>query len=219
MTGLPGFHELREELLERVWTSAESGDTTLSRISELNGDARCRIDALVAEGLLRRDGEKLTLTEPGARIGRHVVRANRLAARLLHDVLELPSENVEALACRLEHAINEQLADSLCTLLGHPPTSPDGRPIPPGACCESSRRQIEAVICELSALPLGTAGRVTFIRSRFQERIDQLSNFGLVPGTDVRLTQKLPSIIIEVGHTVLALDAAVACEIFVKPMS
>ena len=47
-------------------------------------------------------------------------------------------------------------------------------------------------------------------------RLSQLSHYGLVPGTPIRLCQKRPVPIVQVGHTDLALDEAVARQIFVR---
>jgi DtxR family transcriptional regulator, Mn-dependent transcriptional regulator len=48
-------------------------------------------------------------------------------------------------------------------------------------------------------------------------RAQQLSHYGLTPGISVTLTQKRPLPVIQVGRTDLALDAAVACQIYVSP--
>jgi DtxR family Mn-dependent transcriptional regulator len=118
----------------------------------------------------------------------------------------------------LEHAISPELADSLCTLLGHPPASPAGEPIPRGACCQVYKNGVQPVVRQLPELELGARGRITFIHPRFSQRLEQLSGFGLVPGTDIRLKQHHPSVVVDVGETTLALDTDVACDIFVKPI-
>ncbi|MBI4081816.1 MAG: ferrous iron transport protein A [Candidatus Lambdaproteobacteria bacterium] len=51
----------------------------------------------------------------------------------------------------------------------------------------------------------------------FAARMGQLSALGLVPGTTVRLRQRQPSVIVELGESTLALDSEVADDIFVKP--
>jgi DtxR family Mn-dependent transcriptional regulator len=218
--GVPGFHEPREEILEAVWTLSEQGGATVETILEI-GDAsetRAVIDELANEGLLTTDNGDVALTSEGETVARHVVRAHRLAARLLTDLLELPGASIESLACRLEHAISPELADSLCTLLGHPPTAPNGRPIPRGTCCQVTSSDVGALVLQLPQLDLGTRGRITFIHPRFAGRLEQLSSLGLVPGTDVHLRQQHPSVVVEVGETTLALDRDVARDIFVKPL-
>ena len=213
------FHDIREELLEQAWNLSEEGDTSLAALSQRVVDETCSdtIKDLCREGLLSVVDDSVCLTDRGREAARHVVRANRIAARLITDLLELPSELIEEHACRLEHAISPDLADSLCTILGHPPTAPDGRAIPRGRCCESLRDQISAVIRPLSDLDPGAKGRISYIHPRFVQRLDSLSALGIIPGTDIRLKQRHPSVVVEVGETTLALDRDVARDIFVKP--
>jgi DtxR family Mn-dependent transcriptional regulator len=220
MRGLPGFHDLREEILERIWLQSQNGETSLGPVQELGeaSDIEGQLRALEEDGLIRRSAGSASLTREGENLARHVVRAHRLAARLLTDLLELPPESIENLACRLEHAISPELADNLCTLLGHPPTAPGGEPVPPGECCKALKNGVTPAVRQLPELNLGSRGRITFIHPRFAQRLEQLSGLGLVPGTDVRLKQHRPSIVVEVGETTLALDTEVARDIFVKPI-
>ncbi|MCK5688233.1 FeoA domain-containing protein [Myxococcota bacterium] len=220
MTGMMGFHNMREEILESIWTLSEDGEATCKGVLEeiANGETQTEIDQLLKDGLISRENGKLSLTDKGKPIARHVVRAHRLAARLLSDLFEMDKELIEGLACQLEHAITPELADNFCTLLGHPPSGPNGCPIPPGDCCKKARSDVVAVIRKLPDMKLGHEGKITFIHPRFVERLDQLTSLGLVPGTIIRLKQHHPSVVIEVGETTLALDVEVANDIYVKPL-
>lgn len=217
-----GFHDLREEIMERVWNLQEDeGASAAALVHELDGiggpgQVMGEISRLVSEGLVRERDGRLGLTANGEEIARHVVRAHRLAARLLTDLLELPPSVIESHACRLEHAIAPELADSLCTLLGHPPTAPNGRPIPRGGCCTRMQRETGAAVFPLPSLPLGAPARIVFIHPRRSGRLDQLATLGLVPGTDIRLRQTRPALVVEVGETTLAMDAQVAEDVYVK---
>jgi len=222
------MHNVREEVLEHIWRLEEGGRTGNQPVTEgvlvesvaASGPqgAREELQRLEAEGLVRSSQGSLTLTEQGRVLARHVVRANRLAATLLTDLLELPGTLVETYACRLEHAINPLLADRLCTLLGHPPTAPDGNAIPPGACCQSARTELSPAVHALTGLDVGSEGRVTFIRSRAPERLNQLSALGLMPGMQVRLTQRHPTVVLQVAESTIALEHDVAHDIYVKPV-
>lgn len=214
-----GHHDPREEILEGVWILEEDGEPTLKALLKHmpepgTGEA---LERLVGEGLLEHDAERLRLTPTGKQAAMHVVRANRLAARLLSDILELSEAVIERHACRLEHAINEELADSLCTLLGHPPTDPMGRGIPQGDCCLASRQTAMPAIRPLATLQLGHSAKVAFIHHREPSHMEPLSSFGLVPGTTVRIQQRQP-LVIQVGESLLALDESIAQEIFVKSL-
>ncbi|MFN7972561.1 MAG: metal-dependent transcriptional regulator [Acidobacteriota bacterium] len=216
------FHDLREEVLERIWNVAESEPASAEAIVEQIGAIAARekvllqIEHLATDGLIARDHGRLTLTAAGRDTARHVVRAHRLAARFLTDVLEIPAGAIEGHACRLEHAIAPELADSLCTLLGHPPASPDGRPIPRGGCCSRMQREAAAAVFPLTSLPLGAPARIVYLHSSRPGRLDQLAVLGLVPGTGIRLRQTRPAVVLEVGETTVAMDEEVARDVYVK---
>ncbi|MBI3993987.1 MAG: metal-dependent transcriptional regulator [Candidatus Lambdaproteobacteria bacterium] len=214
-----GLHDLREEILEAVWMQDEGGPEAQTALCDRFEAAQVRTEfaRLTAEGLLRGEDRAHALTAGGRQRARHVVRANRLAARLLADVLELPPALIAGQACRLEHAIGPLLADTICTLLGHPPAAPDGRPIPPGDCCGAAHRVLAPAVVPLLELKLGATGRVTFIRPRVKESLEQLADLGLLPGAQVRLRQQRPSVVLDIGETTLALDKDVARDIYVKP--
>jgi DtxR family Mn-dependent transcriptional regulator len=216
---MEGLHDLREEILEIGWYLEEDGEEARQALHELaaDQDVRGEMAKMAAEGLVEPYETSLCLTAAGRALARHVVRAHRLAARFLTDILEVPASVIENQACRLEHAISSLVADSLCTLLGHPPLAPDGRPIPRGACCSALKPEVLPAIRPLAGLDLGAAGRVTFIHSPRRERLEQLSALGLIPGTQVRLRQRSPAVVVEIGESTLALDAEVAGDIFVKP--
>jgi len=50
--------------------------------------------------------------------------------------MHLPEAEVELAACRMEHIIDPEVTNSICTFLGHPRRCPHGRAIPYGDCCE-----------------------------------------------------------------------------------
>jgi Fe2+ transport system protein FeoA len=62
----------------------------------------------------------------------------------------------------------------------------------------------------------GERAEVLCLAGESPSRRNHLSVFGLVPGCEIRLLQRYPSFVIEVGETILALDAAVAGDIVVK---
>jgi DtxR family Mn-dependent transcriptional regulator len=57
---------------------------------------------------------------------------------------------------------------------------------------------------------------VVFLASRAEGRVARLLPFGLAPGSEVRLRQRTPAYVIELGETTLAMDASIAREVFVK---
>jgi len=145
-----------------------------------------------------------------------LLTTHRLAERLLRDLLDLGEGEAESQACEFEHILSAEATESVCTLLGHPPTCPHGKAIPPGDCCAGLQKTVRPLVTRLVTLPIGARARIVFVAPRFHDRMDRLAAFGVVPGGEVRLRQKAPSYVIEVGETTIALDSEIAAEIYVK---
>jgi len=173
------------------------------------------LDNAAHAGYVERTNELVALTAAGRRQARMVVRCARLAERLLVDVLHVRDELVEPSACRLEHILSEEVADSICTLLGHPKTCPHGHLIPPGECCDRASTEIHPIVKPLSSLRPGEEGTVAYVGSRFHSRLTRLGGLGLMPGQTVQVRQVRPSFVIAYGEMELALEKDVADEIYV----
>ncbi len=213
-----------EEILEHVWTEREDGRDAATGIlaasaSEHAPDARAQdLAELAGAGLVRLDGERVLLTPGGEVRARDVVRRHRLTERLFRDLLDLGERAMEAQACEFEHILSREATDSVCTLLGHPPTCPHGKAIPPGECCGAFQRTVRPLVTGLRSFELGAVGRIVFITPKFHDRMDRLAALGVIPGSTIRLHQRSPSYVIEIGETTIALDPEIAGEIFVKPV-
>jgi DtxR family Mn-dependent transcriptional regulator len=165
---------------------------------------------------VRREGAHLRLTAEGEQRARGVVRRHRLAERLLKDLLDLGEGAIESQACEFEHILSPEATDSVCTLLGHPPTCPHGEAIPAGPCCSATARTLRPVVTGLPHFEMGATGRIVFIAPKFHDRMDRLAALGVIPGSTVRLHQRSPSYVIELGETTIALDPEIAGEIYLK---
>ncbi|MBK9517280.1 MAG: metal-dependent transcriptional regulator [Anaeromyxobacter sp.] len=213
-----------EEFLETVLTEREQGRDDAASIlanaapAHAPGAAGADLTALAEAGLVRLEGDRVALTEAGEARARDVVRRHRLTERLFKDLLAVSETTMEAQACELEHILSPEATESVCTLLGHPPTCPHGRPIPPGACCGTARQDLRPLVTGLRHFTLGARGRIVFIAPKFHDRMDRLAALGVIPGSEVRLHQRSPSYVIEIGETTIALDPEIAGEIFVKPI-
>ncbi len=210
-----------EELLETIFTEREQGrddaDEALRRASPHAGAEReAALRELEGAALVKLDGRHVALTAEGERRARDVVRRHRLTERLFRDLLQLSEAATESQACELEHILSPEATDSVCTLLGHPPTCPHGKLIPRGPCCGVLRKTVQPLVTGLPSFELGTPARIVFIAPRFHDRMDRLAALGVIPGSEIRLHQRSPSYVIEVGETTLALDPEIAGEIFVK---
>ncbi|MHB8080095.1 MAG: metal-dependent transcriptional regulator [Candidatus Krumholzibacteriia bacterium] len=209
--------EAVEDLLEAVWLRHEAGLTfALARYASRQAgpgtDAVAR--KLVDEGLLSLAEGRATLTATGEEQAASVVRRHRLAERLYTDLLQGHEAGQQSFACRFEHILSEEVTAAVCTLLGHPPTCPHGRRIPPGDCCRRAAREVRPLVRPLSEFPPGAAVRIVFLAPSFHQRLDRLSSFGVLPGAIVHLHQKHPACVLRVGATEVALEREVAGEIY-----
>lgn len=207
-----------QEMLEAVWTAREDGTSDLGEIIKRAGVEAPDdvLKALEAQGLVTLEADRVSLTENGEPEARDIIRRHRLAEILLHQVMDLGEDGIETEACEFEHTLNPEVVDSICTLLGHPRTCQHGKPIPGARCCEKFRTEVQPIVQRLSDLKVGQSGRITFIAPRFHSRLDRLGSLGIVPGAEIRLHQKFPSFVIEIGETTVAMDKDIADEIFVK---
>jgi DtxR family Mn-dependent transcriptional regulator len=131
------FHPAVEEYLETIYELEEAGIVPMrARIVERLGVSAPSVSETVKR--LEREGyltlepssRAMVLTESGRKYATDMVRRHRLAERLLVDVLHVPWHQVHEEACRLEHAISDNLERHLVALLGDPGTCPHGNPIP-----------------------------------------------------------------------------------------
>ena len=208
-----------EEVVEELWTLAEEGTSKLeelrrtSRVSALDA----ALSDLQSRGLVRLSGGLATLTTAGRSLAERQVRRHRLAEVLFTTVLEVRDDAaVNRTACVIEHVLDAALTDSICAFLGHPKTCPHGKTVPPGECCRSLTRPIEPLVQPLLKLPVGQEARVVYIVGRETDRLVKLSNLGLVPGARVQLHQASPAAVVRIGETTVALDPAIAGEIYVR---
>jgi DtxR family transcriptional regulator, Mn-dependent transcriptional regulator len=218
-----------DEILEAVFVAREAGRQDAADVvataevksargaGHAPGAGEQDLAAMEAAGLLQVDAGKVTLTPAGEARAGAVVRRHRLTERLFHDLLAAAEETAEAQACEFEHILSPEATESVCTLLGHPPTCPHGKPIPPGPCCGTFQRTLRPLVTGLPTFPVGATGRIVFIAPKFHDRMDRLAALGVIPGSTIRLHQRAPSFVIEVGETTIALDPEIASEVYVKP--
>ncbi len=75
----------------------------------------------------------VTLTDEGERIGSEMMRNSRLLEVLMDSALKIEID--EEMVCGVEHHMNKQFTNALCTMLKHPRKCPHDNDIPPGECC------------------------------------------------------------------------------------
>ncbi|MCL4476966.1 MAG: metal-dependent transcriptional regulator [Nitrospirae bacterium] len=210
--------ERLDEALEVLWLLDEDGHYELERfrLSSDDPDVDELLKALLEGDFVKTEEKMVRFTEKGRLLARGLIRRHRLAERLFMDVFEMKDELVEADACRMEHILSEELTDSVCTFLGHPPTCPHGKPIPKGECCKRYKLEVAPVVTRLSDFEVGSKGRIVFIIPSEAARLARLGSVGIAPGSTIKLLQKMPSCVIQIDETTIAVDPDIAKEILVK---
>ncbi|MDA8083679.1 MAG: metal-dependent transcriptional regulator [Nitrospiraceae bacterium] len=210
-----------EEALGLIWDLHEGGHKQCGRfvINSDDPDNDLLLDVLKADGLVRIENNVIDFTPKGEAMARALIRRQRLAERLFSDVFEMPDDAVLDDACKMEHILSEELTESVCTFLGHPPTCPHGKPIPRGECCKKFRVDVAPVVTRLTDFEVGAAGRITFIVSSDPSRINRLNGLGIAAGSIIRHIQKTPSCIIQIDETTVAIDPDIAKEIYIKKVT
>lgn len=208
--------EKEDELFEIIWTLREEGGLSLDQIVQSCSLTECKkiLKDLAKSGWIDIKEQAVELLPKGEKRARELVRRHRLSLRMFYDLFAL--DGAEAEACKFEHILSPEVTDSVCTLLGHPPNSPDGKPIPRGGCCAMFRQEMKPLVAPLADLVPGEQAKIVFITPGSHSRLDRLAAMGVVPGSVVKLHQKRPSYVIQLGETMVAVDKDITKEIFVK---
>jgi DtxR family Mn-dependent transcriptional regulator len=204
-------HPPADEILERLWYAQEEDRPATNDFDPV------ALNELVCAKFVRCIGNTVELTPAGQEKARGIVRRHRLAEILFTQVLDVDLQEAERSACEFEHILAERVVDRVCTFLGHPPACPHGQPIPQGSCCAVYSKKVDPLITRLVDLPLGGSGSVVFIAPKSVSRLNKLAAFGVVPGSQVRLIERKPSVVLACGQTSLAVEDEIGREIYVRP--
>ena len=130
-----------EMYLKAIWHIKEQGEEV--KISTIAKKLNVRQPSVVQmlkklnhQNLVNYNKAGVTLTEEGAKIGASMMRNSRLLEVLMDSALKVEID--EEMVCGIEHHMNEQFTDALCTMLKHPRKCPHDRDIPMGDCCKST---------------------------------------------------------------------------------
>jgi DtxR family transcriptional regulator, Mn-dependent transcriptional regulator len=213
--------EAREEYLETMFHLCGGSDetTSVSRIAQEMGVSPASVSQmmgrLVKDGIAERnvDGQ-IKLTEVGRAAAVRLVRRHRLSERFLTDYLKLPWDQVHEEACRLEHALSDEVEAGLAERLGNPQTCPHGRAIPTaeGEIVE------EAAEC-LADASAGQGCVISYVSDEKPELLRYLASLGLLPETPIRVEEVAPfngPLLVRVGRARYALGRDVAHKVFVR---
>ena len=197
-----GIVPMRARIVERLRVSAPSVSETVKRLER--------------EGYVTLDTDRvLHLTGPGRAYATSMLRRHRLAEVLLVEVLKVPWPEVHEEACRLEHAISDNLERHLVALLGDPGMCPHGSPIPGSAnIIETGPLQ------KLSSVPAGGSCIVRRIDENLQtmvHRMQELEIARLLPGQEVIVAETdSRQVRLRVEGVHVLLDRDIAAEVYVS---
>src|SRR3972149_3084295 len=106
----------------------------LPRCSTSEGQVLYKCSKLRENNLVIYNKEGVQLTKEGTKIGTSMMRNSRLLEVLMNDSLKIKID--EEMVCGIEHHMNKQFTDALCTMLNHPRKCPHDNDIPRGNCCD-----------------------------------------------------------------------------------
>tara|TARA_B100000579_G_C22784754_1_gene831282 strand:+ start:260 stop:925 length:666 start_codon:yes stop_codon:yes gene_type:complete len=172
-----GFYEQNPEQRVRTGVLAESLTISPASATEM-------VQRLAAKGFLDYVPYKGSiLTSKGLEHGRMMKRRHRLA-RVLLDHLPFDGDYNET-ACRLEHAIDDDLDVALTIYFDNPNLDPSGSDIP-GIRKELFERlnSKTAEVRKVSDMQNGDSGKVSFI-SLSKDEMNVISQLGIEVGTEI----------------------------------
>jgi DtxR family Mn-dependent transcriptional regulator len=206
--------ERAQEILETLWINiVQEKKETLSMGLAEREEA---VSELLKGGYIELSKGEISLKDKGREEGEKIIRRHRLAERLLADVLDMKKGTLHEIGCKFEHLILKEVEENVCTLLGHPKSCPHGKPIPPGRCCEKSAREVARVVTPLKDMEAKDRGTIAYLAINDKERLHKLIAMGLLPGLQIRMIQKFPSYVFQIGQSQFAIDKEMAEGIYVR---
>jgi len=129
-----------EMYLKAIWHLNESNSpvkiSTIAKMLHVRQPSVVQmLKKLNIKDLVEYNKAGVSLTENGERIGSSMMRNSRLLEVLLDSALKVEID--EEMVCGIEHHMNKQFTDALCTMLNHPRKCPHTHDIPMGECCEN----------------------------------------------------------------------------------
>lgn len=210
--------EKAEEILETLWIRTQEERAEAVPLEQLGVGQKDAIEQLFRAGYITISDDRVRLKGKGLPLASDVIRRHRLAERLLIDVLFTSDTLLDDRACRFEHLLDRGVAESICSLLGHPRVCPHGKPIPLGECCREDRRKLQKVVSSLSQMTSGERGKIAYVHAPQAAKLQKLMSMGILPGAPISLVQRFPSYVFQVRQEQFAVDKEIADSIYVRLM-
>ncbi len=131
-----------EMYLKAIWHIKERGEpvkiSTIAKMLNVRQPSVVQmLKKLNEQNLVNYNKAGVTLTEDGEKIGSKMMRNSRLLEVLMDSALKIEID--EEMVCGVEHHMNRQFTNALCTMLKHPKKCPHDLVIPEGECCKQVR--------------------------------------------------------------------------------
>ena len=129
-----------EMYLKAIWHIKErGGEVKISTIAKMLNVRQPSVVQMLkklnGKNLVNYNKAGVVLTEEGERVGGSMMRNSRLLEVLMENALKVEID--EEMVCGIEHHMNKQFTDALCTMLKHPRKCPHDHDIPLGECCKT----------------------------------------------------------------------------------
>jgi len=129
-----------EMYLKAIWHIKERGeDVKISTIAKMLNVRQPSVVQMLkklnTQNLVQYNKAGVKLTEAGQEVGASMMRNSRLLEVLMESALKVEID--EEMVCGIEHHMNKQFTDALCTMLNHPRKCPHDHSIPLGECCQN----------------------------------------------------------------------------------
>jgi len=169
---------------------------------------------LEAAGLVRSDGQRIALTDPGRSEALRLLRSHRLWERYLADRTGVAPADWHDEAERREHTLTEGRVEELSASMGHPVYDPHGDPIP-----TASGKLPPHIGTAVAALKPGRVATIVHLEDEPREVYEQLVAAGLAVGSKIQLLDVAPERVrLAVDGLEHALAPVVAANITVAPL-
>ena len=128
-----------EMYLKAIWHIKEKGgEVKISTIAKMLNVRQPSVVQMLKKlnekNLVNYNKAGVILTQEGERVGSSMMRNSRLLEVLMDSALKVEID--EEMVCGIEHHMNKQFTDALCTMLKHPRKCPHDHDIPMGECCK-----------------------------------------------------------------------------------
>jgi DtxR family Mn-dependent transcriptional regulator len=208
--------EQTDEYLETLYRLEEVGKkaTTTNIAKELNlspSSVTEMLKKLSARGYIEYTPYKgAVLTESGRKRGGELLRKHRILEKFLVK-LGIKQEKAHEEACKLEHALSDDVEKKLSNSLGNPKRDSEGEGTPSSKCSEPG-------ITSLLGLSEGDSAEIVCLYGGIGLK-RHLRSMGIMEGKIIKLITKQPGggpIVIRVGNTETVIGRGKAMKIMVR---